>query len=153
MEICNRRSLVVVFNGRSDSPGARQGDARGSPANFVSDKGKGEGHEEVTGIRISTGFVRVRRFARGGEGRGGCGLGRSCQFRQRARAAVAEQRETQPQSQGLALESPRRRPRDHADTPRAFRQAALPRDLSGPPPAERQDSDHADKPRQSPLSR
>lgn len=116
------------------------------------DKGKGKGHEEVTGIRISTGFARFRRFARGGEGGRLCGLSRCHQFRQRARAAVAEPRKTQSQSVGQqALESPRRRPRHHADTPRARGLASLPRDLSGPYLAERQDPDHSDKPRQSPL--
>lgn len=114
------------------------------------DKGKGKGHEEVTGIRISTGFACFRRFAHGGEGGHVCRLSRCHQFRQRARAAVAEPWKTQSQSVGQqALES--RRSRHHADTPRARGLASLPRDLSGPYLAERQDPYHSHKSRQSPL--
>src|SRR5215213_2454115 len=134
-ENCNLWTLAVVFNGRPDSPGGHPRMRAGESGQFFSDKGKGEGDEEVTGIRISTGYVRVRRFDCGGEGGGGGGRGQ--QFFQRARAAVGAAWETQSQPAGQSLESPRRSPRHDTNTLRAFRQAALPRDLSGPHPAER----------------
>jgi len=99
-------------------------DAHWESMTIFFDKGKGKGHEEVTGIRISTGFVRVRRLDRGGEGRGGVRLGRGHLFRQRARAAMAKR--WAAQSQWLAWESPRRRTRPNPNSPRSFRQAALP---------------------------